>query len=505
MKKLFINATFHTMGTNPSTGLALLTENDKILEIFPSLNSPPADCEMVDLHGCHVYPGFIDTHTHSFEGGLYAQSLDLSKANSINSALELLDAYYQEGLKAQKTQLDAFRFDENTLAEKRFPTRAELDSVCPRLPLVLRRVDGHSCVVNSLAWKMFVQAEQNNPKGANYVSSEERLKGKLNDRVTHWFHGNYSERDIIDAYRQASGTALSKGITTVHTMVGDAAQSVTHYSFIKENLRMFNTEFILYPQSFNLKAALEAGAEKIGGCILADGSLGSFTAALRQPYAGKPDEYGRLYHADGFWRNFITEATKHRLQVAVHCIGDRAIKQINDIYLDLFSRAQHDLRHELIHCELTPDDLAGEIIRSGAVPVMQPTFDLYWGGENGFYQTALGKARSRKMNRFRTFLSQGIRITGGSDWYVTELDSLQGIRAAVNHHNPKEALNPVQAVEMYTVNAAWLSHDESRLGKLASGYDANFVCLDRDILTSEGLMAASIRSTYKSGNLVYSD
>lgn len=512
MKKLFINGKFHMMTEPDATAVAVLTENGRIAELYHTEIPSIADCETVDLSGNHVFPGFIDTHTHSFEGGLYAQSLNLISVESISELLEKLDVYYREKKHLHAVQIDAFRFDENKIAEKRFPTRAELDSVCPDIPLVLRRIDGHSSVVNSVAWKSFASAnsdylksvqQESVRKSVGESSETHILRGDLNDRVVHWFHNSCPEQDILQAYGKASDLAVSNGITTVHTMVGDSRNSLMHYDFIKAHLSNFDTEFILYPQSFNLKAALDSGAERIGGCILADGSLGSFTAALRQPYINQPDNYGKLYQRNEFWQDFIRKAHSHNLQVAVHCIGDAAIKQINDVYLELAKTDHRDLRHQLIHCELTPQDLLDEIVQSQAVPVMQPAFDMYWGGTDGFYQKVLGESRYRSMNRFRSFQQKRVPITGGSDWYITELDALLGIRAAVNHHNLHERISGYETVRMYTVNAAGLSHDENRLGKIAPGYQADFAVLDSNILDNENTKKANVLFTYKKAKLVY--
>lgn len=512
MKKLFINGVFHLMTEPDYTARAILTENGKIVELFHNGSPDLADCELIDLQGNHVYPGFIDTHTHSFEGGLYAQSLSLDTITSIPDLLEKLDDYYQTKKREGTTQLDAFRFDENRIAEKRFPTRAELNSVCPDIPLVLRRIDGHSSVVNSAAWKEFVTANSDIFNASFYVNNNgssrkdqdgEILRGDLNDRLVHWYHNNCSESDVYKAYEKAAEVAAANGITTVHTMIGDSKNSLMHYSFIKDQLSIFDIEFILYPQSFNLQAALDSGAERIGGCILADGSLGSYTAALRQPYYNQPYNYGRLYQTDEFWQDFIEKAHRHNLQVAVHCIGDAAVKQINDVYLKLAECDYRDLRHQLIHCELTPQDLLEEIVKSHTIPVMQPAFDMYWGGAEGYYCKVLGKSRYLAMNRFRSFLDFGVQIAGGSDWYITELDALQGIAAASNHHNSEERISVWEALRLYTVNAARLSHDENRLGRIEVGFDADFAVLDRNIISTGPCEKAKVIFTYKKAKLVY--
>jgi predicted amidohydrolase YtcJ len=395
----------------------------------------------------------------------------------------------------------AFRFDENQVAERRFPFLSEMDQVCPDKPLLLRRIDGHSCVVNSFAQKQFFSAFPG--LAAANIAANAAISGELNDLIVHWFHSNCSPQMIVAAYHQAAAIAAQNGHTSIHTMIGDAKDSITHYQLMRDHLADFPIEYILYPQSFNIAAALDAGATRIGGCILADGSLGSYTAALSRPYQDKQDEYGRLYQTDAFWDQFLTAATTAGLQVGIHCIGDRAIRQINDVYLRLQRKYQHDLRHEIIHAELTPDDLVAEIALSHAVCVMQPAFDQYWGGETGFYHRVLGRERALQMNRFHSLSQQGITVTGGSDWYITELDAIRGIIAALQHHNPQERLTPFQAISLYTKNAAWLAHDENRLGQLAPGYQADFVCLDADLMQPENAERAKVIATYKAGKCIY--
>ncbi|HNX03506.1 MAG TPA: amidohydrolase family protein, partial [Candidatus Cloacimonas sp.] len=106
-------------------------------------------------------------------------------------------------------------------------------------------------------------------------------------------------------------------------------------------------------------------------------------------------------------------------------------------------------------------------------PVMQPNFDLLWGGENGFYAKKLGIKRSQIMNRFATLLKAGITITGGSDWYVTPLNAAQSINAAIHHHNPQEGLTIAQAIDIYTKNAAWLNFEEHCAGQIKPSYVAD--------------------------------
>ncbi len=488
--KLFYNARFWHNSSFDNQIKAVLTDRGRIIKLLTQMPEALASVEHIDLMGDYVFPGFIDTHTHSFEGGLYSLMIDLSAAKSLQ---DLFDTISSEARDKGNT-IFAWNFDEARVKEGRFPTRAELDALVNDRNLVLRRVDGHSCIVNSFALRGIKQ------EIPEINADVEVFRGLDNDLTVHWFHRKLDDELFLRAYHAASRIALRGGFSTIHTMVGDADQSIGHYALLKKHLNDFPIDYILYPQSFNLEAALDMGAKRIGGCILADGSIGSYTAAISEPYLGKSGN-GSLYQSDAFWQDFITRAHQHDLQVGIHCIGDRAIDQINKVYMSLANSDFKDLRHQLIHCEITDDTLINQIKASAAVPVMQPMFDHYWGGDDGFYARHLGIERSRRMNRFGSFLSRGVTITGSSDWYITPLDIRQSLDATINHHNPAERLNLPQAVDIYTKNAAWLSHDEKRKGQIAEGFDADFSILSYD--PSSANLDRRVTAVIRKAELVY--
>jgi len=492
--KLIQAAHFWINGSFTNDVCGLLVDNGNIVDMLHSVPATQGDYELIELGDSYVYPGFIDTHTHSFEGGLYSLMTDLSSATCIDDVLAMIHASLQQS----GDYLFAWNFDENNIAEGRFPTLDELDKAVPDRCYILRRLDGHSCMANSFA------CARMRDSGLN-VQCEARngvFKGFDHDRVVHWFQGHLDQETILKSYQAASDIALRGGFTTLHTMVGDANDSIGHYALLKKHLRDYDIDYILYPQSFNINAALEAGADRIGGCILADGSIGSYTAALYEPYQGTPIR-GNLYQTDSFWREFITRAHRYNLQVAVHCIGDKAITQINSIYFELAKDDYRDLRHQLIHCEITDDDMINHIKASGAVPVMQPVFDQLWGGNNGFYANRLGPERAQIMNRFGSFTQKRVKITGSSDWYITPLNIAQSIHAAMHHHEANERLSASEAVDIYTRNAAWLSHDERYFGDIATGKRADLTVLDTNFCQSFEYQDVKVKAVIKRGEIVY--
>jgi predicted amidohydrolase YtcJ len=385
MLKMFHNAHFFLDSGFNNSVIGLLVEDNMIIKLINNTQPLPSDMEMIDLRGGYVYPGFIDSHTHCFSGGLYLGGVDLVDCISIGDILDRI----REAVKNQEGSVLAWHFDESNIKEKRFPTVRELDAVSPNNPLLLRRIDGHSCIINTKARSLV--------SGLDF--KEEIFRGNDNDLVVNQLQDTSPPQTILHAYDIAAQAAMQGGFTTVHTMIGDAQYDNQHYRLISDNLDRFPIRFELYPQSFNIDDAIDLGSRRIGGCILADGSIGSYTAAISFTYAEK-QTLGVLYHDQGYWNDFIAKAHKLGLQVCVHCIGDAAVKQINNAFRKLERSEVQELRHELIHCEVTPDALIEEIVESGAVPVMQPNFDLLWGGKHGLYEQRLGAVRSRQMNRF---------------------------------------------------------------------------------------------------------
>lgn len=485
--KYFHNAHFCLEDAIEPQVQGLLVESGKIVRILRQREKPNPAWEHIDLKGGYAWPGFIDAHTHSFSGGLYTDGIDLSGCSSLDEVLGLLSA----ASKRDSELVIGWRFDENSISEKRFPTMKELDAVCPNSKLLLRRVDGHSCVLNTKA-REAIPALQ---------SPEELLTAAENDLAVNWLQDNCSEETILKAYHNAAQKALEGGFVTLHTMIGDAEMSNGHYALIRDRLSEFKAGFVLYPQSFNLDSALELGAKRIGGCILADGSIGSHTAALTDSYADSPTR-GRLYKSDEFWCSFIRDAHEKGLQTCVHCIGDAAIRQINNAYASLDSSEVRALRHQLIHCELTPDPLIDEISVSGAVPVMQPAFDLLWGAKDGLYERRLGE-RHRLMNRFGSFTRRGVNVCSSSDWYVTELNIAMSLFALTNHHQPSERLTPGEAIRSYTQNNAWLSHEEKTRGKLREGMIADISVTDTDFTQAFTWENACVTRVIRSGATVH--
>lgn len=485
--KLYYNAKFYSMDEEENIYQAILVNEGIIKECYKTVPEL-TNVEKIDLAGATVFPGFTDSHTHSFEGGLYSMGADLQEAKSLSDVFDLIDESPIIG-----NYKFAFGLDENRLKERRFPTLEELDRVLPNNPLLLRRIDGHSCVINSQALSII---KFNNSLDKEFTGL---LNKENNDIAAHTFHNTLTDEAIVKAYQAADNIAKKSGLTSVHTMIGDAQYSYNHFPLIQSNLARFTTDFVLYPQFFDIEKALERGSKRIGGCILADGSFGSHTAALSQAYSDDANCNGSLYQDDMFWESFVWNAHQNNLQVGVHCIGDRAISQVVNAYAKAQEKEPKDLKHQIIHNELMSDESLELMQKFNISAVMQPMFDKLWGGDEQFYAEVLGLERARQTNRLKTIYDAGVLLAGSSDWYITTLNILEQLQATISHHNQAERLSVKEAIKIYTLNSAILEGSKNK-GIISKDYLANMTVLKSDPILKNSFLDNQVLAVIVGGN-----
>ena len=438
---------------------------------------------LIDLGGKTVTPGFIDSHLHLFwYGRQLLREADLVGSASIDDILGRLAGI----AKRSDGWIQGHGFDQDKLAEKRFPTRAELDKVSPTRPIIISRICGHAVVVNSAAIAM--------------VRDDERRRGDAETGLYTEGDSNafyrripkLSEAEFEEAALAACRVALRSGITSVQTLL-DSHEMVMDFVRLWRNSRLPIRITGMPPyESVEFLHEIDIGTGhgdewfNIGAAkLFSDGSLGAQTAWLAEPYADKPETRGiRIYDPDDLKRK-AADAQAKGFQVAIHAIGDQAVRETIDAIefaLDSAGGAggtNERHRHRIEHASVTPPDCLERMAKRKIIATLQPQFVTSdtWTGQR------LGPRRTPWAYPFRTMLEAGVPVTLSSDCPVERLDAFAAIASAVGRHAwsaPNETLTAEQAIRAYCMGSAYAGFAEERVGSLEPGKLADFVVLSAD-------------------------
>lgn len=492
-----INGNVITMETEGSRAQALAVENSRIvaaggnseIQSFIDRGWP-----VLDLKGKTALPGFIDTHEHMMTTGRMAAGVHLDDVENLEQILEKI-ADNAKGIE-KGAWINGCKLNEHNIAEKRMPTRTDLDRVCPDNPVFLMHLTGHMCSYNSKALEIIKLPP--NLEGVDMLSGKPtgviRAPGILSF-VQPAMSKLVPEEEKFGFLAAAAQMALNKGITTLHALDGGERRP-GDTKLIRLNSDLLPVRVVCYNQSMDLSEVKELGLPRVGGCICADGAFEAHSAALFEPYADEPDNYGELIYSQETMDKFILEANRAGLQIAVHCESDRSIEQVlwaMEKALRDFPRTDH--RHRIEHFELPTYNQIERMAKAGVMASMQPAFfPVFIGQENmEIYESFLGEARLRRVHPYRTILDHGIPICGGSDSPVTPYDPLAGIQAAVNHPNADERVSLHEALEMFTVTAAWSAFEEKDKGTIEPGKLADLVVLSDDPFAVDNQKIADIK------------
>lgn len=462
--------------------------------------------QSINLNGKIVLPGFYDCHVHLMQTGInILLGVDLSEATSIEEVLQLIknkaDTFKEGEL------IQGVRFNISNIKENRYPTRKELDKAIPNNPVWINSMEYHTSVINSMALSQLnlpydiegmPRDERNLPLGILTGKASAFVKNRISQKIDDKMRGKAIEK-VLDI-------AKSKGVTTIHAMEGGYSFNNRDAEYILKNSKKFEQDILLFFQTIDITKAYTHGLKRMGGDIFIDGSFSSKTAALTKPYKREKDNYGKLYYNQYELDSFAEEAVKNNIQIAFHAIGDKAIEYaLNAIEAAQKKKNKNFFRNRIEHFELATDEQIKRAKELNVILSMQPIFENVFGQKEGLYEKRLQKSYYENSNRFRKIIDEGIMIIGGSDSDVCEINPILGIYSAVNHPKIKSRVSVLEAVNMFTVNAAYASFEESEKGSIKNGKRADLVILDRDIfkIDKEKIKDAQIEMTIKDGNIIY--
>lgn len=457
---------------------------------------------VVDAKGKVVLPGFIDSHTHFIEGGYTLTQLSLRGANTKAEFLRRIKEWADKT--PGKDTVVGTAWSAESWPEKVQPNRFDVDAVTGVHPAVLYRMDGHSLLLNSLALKKLgITRDTISPSGGSIdmdpVTGEPT--GLL--RETAMVRASFvlppvTAQVMEQGLRASVKMANSYGITAVSeiTSVGDFAM-YENYANDDPTLR-----FALFARATNWTneiRAIRAFPHKsewvrVNGLkAYMDGSLGSRTAWMLEPYTKPlPDQKSltglpREGFTDGTYERGIREASQAGLQVIVHAIGDRANREI----LNLFEKAAPNLSSLRFRVEHAQHLTAPDIVRFGKLGVI-PSMQPYHKADDGRYcEEVIGTERSRTSYAYKDLLKSHANLAFGSDWPVVDANPWLGIEAAVTGKiltgkfwMTHENISMDQALAAYTSAGAYAMKREKELGEIKVGYLADFQILNRSPFTA---------------------
>ncbi len=406
----------------------------------------------VDLGGALVTPAFVDAHVHATATGLGLTGLDLRHATSAADVLTAVAAAARAG---GGRPILGGGWDETRWAERRAPTAADLDRASYGGAVYLARVDVHSALASSALMTAVPQL-----RGAVGFDAAGWLRGPAHDLVRAAALDAITAGQRREAQRAALARAAQLGIACVHEMAGPVISSADD---LADALALSAQEPVpevigYWAELFGIEAARDLGAVGAAGDLFVDGSLGSHTAALRAPYADRPESSGALRYDTAEVAEHIARCAAAGLQAGFHAIGDAAVDQVLDAFEAAGTRlgkpvgAAHGAGHRIEHVEFVHDP--ARLATSGLTASMQPCFDALWGGPDGMYAARLGAERARRLNRFADLARAGVQLAFGSDAPVTELGPWEAVRAAARPHDETAGI-PVAAAFAAHTRGGW--------------------------------------------------
>ncbi len=477
------------------------------------------ETEVITANGEMLLPGFIDTHVHLMSGGSSIASVQLRDAKTPEEFTQRI-ADFANTVESGEW-ITGGTWDHTNWGGE-LPRRDWIDAVTPDNPVWVMRLDGHMGLANSRALEIAgVDADTPDVAGGEIVrDAEGRPTGILKDNALRLVFSKMPEPTDaqMDRYLQAAMQYLaSNGVTTVHDMFEegmDSWQSLAAYRRAEANdaliTRIYSVTPLVEWQKLRDDIAehgrgnewLRTGAVK--GYM--DGSLGSHTAAMLEPFSDTPGDSGFLLDPLDDLRAWIAGADAAGLQLMVHAIGDKAIRDLLDIYHDVAEKhGDRDRRLRMEHAQhIHPDDVPRFAIQK-VIASMQPYHAI---DDGRWADSVIGAERSRTTYAFRSLLDSGAHLALGSDWFVAPASPLEGIYAAVTRRTldgnnpdgwvPEQKITVEEALRGYTYEGAYAS--------LKVGMLADMVLIDRDLtaIAPETIREAQVLKTIVDGRVVFS-
>jgi hypothetical protein len=501
---ILVNARIRTFDPSWPEQSAMVCENGRISWIgddFTARTMYRDGDELEDLEAKSVFPAFHDAHTHFYHYALTLRRLRLDDSHSEANACQGVRGTAE---RAQPGDWIVGRgWSLRVWGTDQWPTRASLDEAAPRNPVALAAKDGHTWWVNSAALALAgVSRETKDPPGGVIVRDQAgEPTGILREKALELvkpFLTSPPERAVLGGLREATDQFHSLGVASADILAGSMGRDAE----LEEGFRVLQKmeragalglRLTIYFPAHDLDRLVACGLRsgfggdwvRFGGIKLyADGSLGSRTAAMLEPYAGTQDRGVEVMSAKEM-AAVVTKAAEHGIASAIHAIGDRAVRNALDAFQAARAPAEKNaLRQRIEHAQCVTKEDMPRFKELGVVASVQPcqliadvdAAEKHWGPE-----------RSRRTFPLRSLLLAGAPLAMGTDVPVEPPDPRRNLKAAVlrpkddgEPWTKEECIAPWDAFLAYTRGSAWAAGVDDRAGSLVPGRRADFCVFSED-------------------------
>lgn len=520
-----VNGYTPTRSGDIKTFATLVIKDGKVVRIGnKQLAAQYPKASKFDGQGMTLLPGLVDAHGHIIGLGNNLSRLDIREANSVEQVGQQLKAFSAQN---PKGWILGRGWDQTRWTPNRFPTAADLDKFVKDRPVVLTRVDGHAIWVNSMAMSLAgIDAQTASPAGGEILRhTSGNPTGIFIDKAENLVKKHIpptSTAHLNQALNKAGEHLLSLGITSAHDAGIDKQTWKLYQSRSQSQTLPLRIYAMLSAADPQLDSMLKAGVYKDKRDMLsirsvkiyADGALGSRGAALLKDYKDRQGYRGLMLEQPQHLEQLIAQAVKHGFSAHTHAIGDRANRLVLDSYESVFKTIGGKLlRNRIEHAQIVEPDDIPRFKTLDIIPSMQPvhaTSDMHMAEQR------LTDEQLKGAYAWQTFLQQGSKVAAGSDFPVELANPFHGLHAAITRmnaqHHPQqgwrnhERLTRTQALQAFTLDAAYAAFQEFKLGSLEQGKWADFILLDKDYfkVPEQEIRDIQVKQTWIAGQLRYS-
>ena len=491
------NANIYTVDNDFSKAQSFAVKDGKFVAVGDeeSITRQYAAKETIDAQGDAVYPGFMDGHSH-FTG--YGENLvrwaDLKGCRSYDEVIERLKVH--DSLYPAEWLLGR-GWDQNLWEVAEFPNNEKLAEAFPNKNVLLTRVDGHAVLVSKQVLALANIDANTKMDGGMAIVKEGRCTGVLLDNLADAAKALVPKMETaqrIQALLKAQENCMAVGLTSVT----DAGLDITTIELVDSlqqagQLQM-HVNAMVNPDDETMDHFMSQGIidkERLtvrSVKIYADGALGSRGAKLLEPYTDDPSNIGLIVESDEFYRHVCQKAYDAGYQVCCHAIGDGGVRHILDIYSE-YLKGKNDFRWRIEHSQVVDEADFQRYGEFSVIPSIQTTHctsDMDWADER------LGE-RIKNAYAYQQLLQQNGWVVNGTDFPIEDISPIYTFYAAIARKHidgtpaggfqMENALTREQALRSITIWVAKGCFLEDRKGSIEVGKDADFVILDRDLMT----------------------